>query len=99
MRFPSEDLLAGFSGVVSVGGEARAYGFADRAHLIPNTPETRIAVASGAKGLTALAVVSLIEEGQLRLEAPSRELLGSDLPLIDDAVTVEQLLASIQADK
>lgn len=93
MRFPSEDLLAGFSGVVSVDGETRAYGFADRAHLIPNTPETRIGIASGAKGLTALVVVSLAEEGLLEIEAPARKLLGGDLPLIDDRVTIEHLLS------
>src|SRR6201987_4710755 len=49
----------GFSGVVSVdrGGEiefVQAYGLADRAHQIPNTPDTRFAIASGTKGLTAV---------------------------------------------
>ncbi len=93
MRFPSEELLAGFSGVVSIGGETRAYGFANRAHGIPNTPATRFGVASGTKGLTALAVVSLVQEGALRLDTPARELLGDDLPLVDDRATVEQLLS------
>jgi CubicO group peptidase (beta-lactamase class C family) len=87
-----------FSGVVSVdrGGEvefARAYGLAHRAHRIPNTVDTRFAVASGAKGLTALVVVSLIEQGVLELSSTARSVLGDDLPLIDDRVTVEQLLA------
>ena len=44
-------------------------------------------------GMTALAVVSLIEDGTLEPSTTARSLLGSDLPLIDDAVTVEQLLA------
>ncbi len=35
----------------------------------------------------------LIEDGVLELTTTARSLLGSDLPLIDDAVTVEQLLA------
>ncbi len=88
----------GFSGVVSVdrGGEvqfARAYGLAHRAHQIPNTVDTRFATASGAKGLTALAVVSLVEQGVLDLSATARSVLRDDLPLIDDRVTVEQLLA------
>ena len=43
--------------------------------------------------MTALAVVSLIEEGRLELAATARSVLGRDLPLIDDEVTVEQLLA------
>jgi CubicO group peptidase (beta-lactamase class C family) len=87
-----------FSGVVSVdrGGEvelARAYGLAHRAHQLPNTMDTRFAIASGAKGLTALAVVSLVEQGLLDLSTTARSVLRDDLPLIDDRVTVEQLLA------
>jgi len=42
---------------------------------------------------TALAVVSLIEQGALRLSTTARSVLGRDLPLIADDVTVEQLLA------
>jgi CubicO group peptidase (beta-lactamase class C family) len=88
----------GFSGVVSVdrGGEvefARAYGLAHRAHRIPNTVDTRFGIASGAKGLTALAVMSLVEQGVLALSSTARSVLRDDLPLIDDRVTVEQLLA------
>lgn len=88
----------GFSGVVSVdrGGAvdfARAYGLAHRAHRIPNTVDTRFAIASGTKGLTALVVVSLIEQGVLSLSSTARSVLRDDLPLIDDRVTVEQLLA------
>ena len=87
-----------FSGVVRVdrGGDvvlAVAYGDADRRWGIANTPDTRFAIASGTKGLTALAVVTLIEDGTLELATTARSLLGGDLPLVDDAVTVEQLLA------
>lgn len=92
------EAVDGFSGVVSVdhGGEvefAQAYGLAHRAHEIANTVGTRFAIASGTKGLTALAVVSLIAEGVLELSTPAREVLRDDLPLIDDRVTVEHLLA------
>lgn len=45
------------------------------------------------KGLTALTVVSLVEDGLLELSTSARSLLGADLPLIGDDVTVEQLLA------
>jgi CubicO group peptidase (beta-lactamase class C family) len=88
----------GFSGVVRVdrGAETQfsaAYGFADRAHNIVNTPDTLFATASGTKGLTALTVMSLVEEGQLGLETTARSLLGSDLPLISEEVTVEHLMA------
>lgn len=88
----------GFSGVVRVdlGDEIvveRAYGLADRRWGIPNEPDTRFAIASGTKGLTALAVVTLIEEGVLALDTPARWYLGDELPLIADDVTVEHLLA------
>ena len=72
---------------------ARAYGLAHRGYEIPNAVDTRFAVASATKGLTALAVVSLIEEGLLEPATPARSVLGPDLPLIRDDVTIEHLLA------
>jgi CubicO group peptidase (beta-lactamase class C family) len=88
----------GFSGVVRIdrAGEivfARAYGFANRAYEVPNTLGTQFGLASGVKGLTALSVVSLIAEGRLDLATTARSVLGADLPLIADDVTVEHLLA------
>ena len=88
----------GFSGVVRVdrGGETElsaAYGLADRGHGLPNTVETQFATASGTKGLTALAVVGLVERGTFSLGTTARSLLGDDLPLVADDVTVEHLLA------
>ena len=87
-----------FSGVVRVDrGEgtefAAAYGLADRRWEIANTVDTRFGLASGTKGLTALAVVSLIEAGVLDRTTTARALLGDDLPLVGDDVTVEHLLA------
>jgi CubicO group peptidase (beta-lactamase class C family) len=87
-----------FSGVVRVdrGGGiefVEASGLAHRGWEIPNEVDTRFGIASGTKGLTALTVMSLIEEGRLTLETSARSVLGGDLPLIDDAVTVEHLLA------
>jgi CubicO group peptidase (beta-lactamase class C family) len=98
---PDTDALAAesrFSGVVRVdrGGELvleRAYGLADRRWEVANATDTRFAIASGVKGMTALAVVSLIEDGRLALDTPARALLGDDLPLVADDVTVEHLLA------
>ena len=87
-----------FCGVVQVdrSGETElrsAYGFADRAHRVANTVETQFAIASGSKGFTALAVMSLVERAILELSTTARSLLGEDLPLIADDVTVEHLLA------
>src|SRR4051794_17353107 len=88
----------GFSGVVRVdrAGETElctAYGFADRAHGIPATVDTQFGTASGTKGLTALAVMALVERGTLELGTTGRSLLGEDLPLVGDDVTIEHLLA------
>jgi CubicO group peptidase (beta-lactamase class C family) len=98
---PQLDTLASetaFSGVVRVDRAgvvelARAYGLAHRGLEIPNEVDTRFGIASGAKAFTALAIVSLIEEGVLQLSTTARSVLGSDLPRIDDGVTVEHLLA------
>ena len=88
----------GFSGVVRVDrdGETElsvAYGLADRGHGIVNTTETQFATASGTKTLTALVVMALVERGTLRLGTTARSLLGDDLLLVADDVTVEHLLA------
>ena len=87
-----------FSGVVRVdrAGEVvleRASGFADRAHGVVTTVDTQIAIASGSKAFTALTVMRLCELGALDVTTTARSLLGDDLPLIDDAVTIEQLLS------
>ncbi len=88
----------GFSGVVRVDEPgstqlAAAFGFAHRGLEAPNELDTQFAIASGAKGFTALAMVSLIESGDISLTTRARSVLGDDLPLIDDAVTIEHLLA------
>ncbi len=86
-----------FTGAIRVEtGDERlfegAFGMADRAHGIPNTPQTRFGMASGSKTFTALAVLSLVAEGTMALDDPVRRWLGDDLPQIDDAVTLRQLL-------
>ncbi|TYB50081.1 beta-lactamase family protein [Nonomuraea sp. PA05] len=87
----------GFSGVVWIdrAGQvefAKAYGLANRAYRVPNTVDTRFGIASGSKGFTALAVLSLVRDGVLELGTTARSLLGEDLPLIAADVTVEHLL-------
>jgi CubicO group peptidase (beta-lactamase class C family) len=88
----------GLSGVIRVDLDGilalqRSYGLAHRGLGVPTTVDTQFAIASGSKGLTALAVMSLVEHGELSLQTTARSVLGTDLPLIDDRVTVEQLLA------
>ena len=104
-RTPVDDELTaaavkhGFSGAIGVdrpdGPPIRlAFGLADRAHGISTTPTTRFAMASGSKAFTALSSMRLVDDGVLSLDTRVREVLGDDLPLIDDAVTVEHLLAN-----
>ena len=86
-----------FSGVVRLDGPdgplfESAYGLANRAYRIANATSTRFAIASGTKTLTALAVVSLIEDGTISLSTTARSLLGADLTLVADDVTIEHLL-------
>jgi CubicO group peptidase (beta-lactamase class C family) len=88
----------GFSGVVRVDrGDrtelARAYGLAHRGYGIPITTDTRFALASATKSFTAVAIATLLEEGSLALETTARSVLGGDLPLIGDDVTIEHLLS------
>ncbi len=86
-----------FTGVITVDvGDQRTLerceGFANRALEIANTPSTRISAASGNKGFTSLVIMRLVEAGQLGLTDLVRPILGDDLPLIDDAVTIAHLL-------
>lgn len=87
-----------FSGAIRVDVDgslvfAKAYGYAQRGWRVPNTVETLFGTASGTKGLTALTVMTLVEDGSLALSTAARSLLGDDLPMIDEQVTVEHLLA------
>ena len=89
---------AGFSGVIRVDASGQllyqsAHGLADRAHRVANDCETRFAIASGTKGYTAAVVMALVERRQLQLTTTARSLLGAELPLVDDDVTIEHLLA------
>ena len=91
-------LATGFSGVVRVDRAGRtavraAFGLADRRHGIANTPAARFGIASGTKGFTALTVMRLVADDVFSLETTARSLLGGDLTLIDDDVTVRHLLA------
>lgn len=87
-----------FSGAIRVDTDGEpilelAFGMRNRAYEIPNTIDTQFAMASGCKGFTARAIISLIEDGILAMGTTARSILGSDLPMIAEEVTVEHLLA------
>ena len=72
---------------------SQAFGLADRSREVPNTVGTRFALASGAKGFTALVMMSLVEDGSLALTPPRARSSVTICRSIDCAVTVEHLLA------
>jgi len=86
-----------FSGLVSVycGNEPvleRAYGYANRSEQIPNAPNTRFAIASGTKILTAAAICRLVQDNQLSFDYPVKECLDFDFPHYRSGITVRHLL-------
>lgn len=87
-----------FSGVASVVLAGRvlyecACGLTDRSRGLPNTPDTQFALASGAKGFTALGILSLVADGLLELDAAVHRVLPEAAELVEREVTVRQLLA------
>jgi len=90
--------LTGFAGVVQLeraGGVAldAAYGLADRRHGIAMTTDNQLGMASGSKTFTSLVVLRLVEQGLLALSTTARQILGTELPLIANDVTIEHLLS------
>ncbi|MBI5384423.1 MAG: beta-lactamase family protein [Verrucomicrobia bacterium] len=55
---------------------ARGYGWADREKQIPAKPDTLFRIASISKPITAVAVLRLVEENRLGLDAKAFELLN-----------------------
>lgn len=89
--------LDDFSGVLSIrrGDDVLgewSVGLADRTADVPNTPGTRFGLASGTKTFTALTVLALVGDGVLSLGTTARSILGDDLPLIAEDVTIDHLL-------
>ncbi len=87
----------GFEGVVRLERSGAvlldaAYGLADRGHGIAMTTDNQLGMASGSKTFTALVVMRLVEQGLLSPATTARQILGTDLPLIGDDVTVDHLL-------
>lgn len=87
-----------FNGVIRLDAagvilHSQGYGLADRIYGLPNTAEHRFGVASISKGFTAVVIGSLIDQETLGFDTTAHSILGDDLPLIDPAATVGQLLS------
>jgi CubicO group peptidase (beta-lactamase class C family) len=81
--------------VVAIGDSivfARGYGLADVEHGVSVTPSTSFRLASVTKQFTAAAILTLVEEGKLRLDDRLGDLLP-DVPAYAREVGVRQLLA------
>jgi CubicO group peptidase (beta-lactamase class C family) len=86
-----------FSGVVYLrrGSDvllARACGLAHRPERIPMRVDTRFEIASGAKSLTAVAAIRLIEQGRLSFDSRLCDVLDLPLPGFAPEITIAQIL-------
>ena len=86
-----------FSGAISVrrNGDIvfqKAYGFADIPNKVLNKLDTKFQTASAGKAFVAVAILQLIEKGQLSLDDTIGKFLAFDLKSIDRGITVKQLL-------
>jgi D-alanyl-D-alanine carboxypeptidase len=76
---------------------ATGFGFADIKAKLPMTPATKFRMASHSKLFTAIAIMQLREQGQLRLDDPVEKHLSwfKAKPAGDDdgPITIEQLLS------
>jgi N-acyl-D-amino-acid deacylase len=79
---------------------AKGYGLADRDQKIPVRPDSLFRIASISKPITAVAVMKLVEDGKLSLDAKMLELINVE-PLLENgaqfderhrAITVRHLL-------
>lgn len=87
-----------FSGVAAVAEDGElifvsAHGLQDRERGIPNTVDTRFALASTSKVITAIAAMQLVERGEVGLDEPIGRFLP-DYPnaLARERVTVRHLI-------
>jgi len=86
-----------FSGVISVSKEKElifqeAYGYRNKPEKLLNNVNTKIAIASGTKLFTALAICKLIDKGLFSLNDRICDLIDQDLKTINKKVTVFHLL-------
>ena len=86
-----------FHGAVLVSKNSKVlfesgFGFSDIPNKINNTVDTKFQTASAGKLFVAVGIMQLIEAGRLFLDSQIGDLLDFDLHLIDQKITVRQLL-------
>jgi CubicO group peptidase (beta-lactamase class C family) len=81
--------------LVAEGGKVifkKGFGYANMEFKVPNTPDTKIQLASISKTFTAVLIMKLIEEGKLTLDTKISTLLPWYKKEMGDKVTVRHLL-------
>jgi N-acyl-D-amino-acid deacylase len=73
---------------------ARGYGYAERDDKVPVEPTSLFRIASVSKPITAAAVLKLVEEGKLALDAKAFGLLRLE-PFLEPGATVDPRLAAV----
>ncbi len=85
-----------FSGSILIAkdGEvllSKGYGYANREHGIPNSPEMKFRLGSVTKQFTTMVIMQLHENGELSIQDPITEFLP-DYPQ-DDEITIHHLMS------
>jgi len=86
-----------FSGVISIrlNGEIvyeKAFGYAERVNKRLNDVNTKFAIASGTKFLTALAIGRLVDQGKVGLDSHAFDYIDYDFPSYNKFITIRDLL-------
>jgi CubicO group peptidase (beta-lactamase class C family) len=86
-----------FNGAALVAQRGRvvyqgAFGEANMEWHVPNRTDTRFEIASMTKPMTAIAIMQLVEQGRVRLDAPVSEYLKYYPRETGDRITIDQLL-------
>jgi D-alanyl-D-alanine carboxypeptidase len=85
-------LAVGLTGPVGAP-EVRTYGLADLGAHRPVEPDTLFEIGSIGKTFTAIAIVQLVEEGLLDLDAPINDILPwFEVPVVGRPITIHDLL-------
>lgn len=87
----------GFSGTVKVVIDnnntfEKSYGLANRSFKIKNTPNTRFSINSISKTFTATAILTLVEDGRIDLNATVADYIPSLKACWADSISVHHLL-------
>lgn len=93
-RVMAEQRVPGVAVAIMRNGEVvltKGYGFADLEHRVPVTSRTVFQSGSVGKAFTVMAVLMLVDDGRVQLEAPLRTYFP-EAPATWDALTVRHLL-------